>query len=283
MRIIQYHQGKDFIADNLALLEEAEAANNLIIGLAFGIAAGKYPVENCLLFSVAAGNKTILAALQTPGRNLTFYGVVDAIPSAVEWLDTYCKEHHHVIPGLVAPKALTVDFAKAWQKQTGIAWKVHMGQRVFQLNEVSKIDEANGSLRKATQADKVTIAQWLIQFHEEAIGQDIRGEEMERAQRMLDADRLYLWEDEKIVSMAASTRGTKNGVSINAVFTPMAFRKQGYASSCVGNLCRILLTQGYQFCTLFTDAGNPTSNKIYQEIGFREVAKFQAIDFLNPE
>jgi len=283
MRIIQYHQAKDFIADNLALLEQAEAANNLIIGLAFGIAAGKYPMENCLMFSVAAGNNTILAALQTPGRNLTFYGVADAVPSAVEWLHTYCEEHNHIIPGLVAPKALTVDFARAWQKQTSIPWKVHMAQRVFQLNEVSEIVEANGSLRKAMQADKPTIAQWLIQFHEEAIGQDIRGEEMKRAQRMLDADRLYLWEDEKIVSMAASTRGTKNGVSINAVFTPKSYRKRGYASSCVANLCLTLLAQGYQFCTLFTDAGNPTSNKIYQEIGFQEVAKFQAIDFLNPE
>lgn len=283
MRIIQYHKGEDFIADNLALLEQEEAANNLIIGLAFGIAAGKYPVEDCLIFSAAVGNRTLLAALQTPGRNLTFYGEPQAISSAVEWLHAYCKTHNHTIPGLVAPKALTDAFAIAWQKQTGIAWKIHMAQRVFQLNEVSSIAEANGSLRKATQIDKPTIAQWLIQFHKEAIGQDIRGEEMERAQRILDADRLYLWEDERIVSMAASTRGTKNGVSINAVFTPKAYRKQGYASSCVANLCRILLAQGYQFCTLFTDAENPTSNKIYQEIGFREVAKFQAVDFLNPE
>ncbi len=283
MRIIQYRSGKDFIADNLALLEREEAANNLIIGLAFGIKDQKFPVEECLLFAVAEADKPIFCALQTPNRNLTFYGAESAIPSAVSWLSSFCKENDHLIPGLVAPRALTLAFAEQWQAQTGVAWSVHMLQRVFQLNQVRDFPKSPGALRKAKAKDKPTIARWLIDFHDEAIEENIRGEEMERTQKMLDADRLYLWEDEKPVSMAASTRSTANGISINAVFTPKEFRKNGYASSCVANLCRTLLTQGYQFCSLFTDANNPTSNKIYQDIGFKEVAKFQSIEFLTKE
>ncbi|MBX2871255.1 MAG: GNAT family N-acetyltransferase [Saprospiraceae bacterium] len=283
MRIIRYHSAKDFITDNLALLQEEEAANNLIIGLAFGIKHGKYPVEECLLFAVIEAEKSILCALQTPNRNLTFYGTERAIPSAVSWLNDHCEKHKHIIPGLVAPKALSSAFGEHWQQQTDTRWKIHMEQRVFQLDQVTEFSEAPGFLRKATPEDKPTIARWLIPFHQEAIGEDISGEEMERAQRMLDADRLYLWENEKAVSMAASTRATANGISINAVFTPKEFRRKGYASSCVGNLCRTLLAQGHQFCSLFTDASNPTSNKIYQEIGFKEVAKFQSVKFLPKE
>ena len=283
MRIIQYHTATDFISDNLTLLETEEAANNLIIGLAFGIKRQKYSVDDCLLFAVFEGEKSIFCALQTPNRNLTFYGEERAIPAAISWLVDFCEVRDHQIPGLVAPRALTVAFAEQWQQQTGIAWKVHMPQRVFQLDQVTDFSESPGSLRKARTEDKATIARWLIDFHEEAIEEDIRGEEMERAQKMLDADRLYLWEDGQAVSMAASTRSTANGISINAVFTPKEFRKKGYASSCVANLCRILLAQGHQFCSLFTDADNPTSNKIYQDIGFREVAKFQSIEFLSKE
>lgn len=280
MRIIQYQSGEDFMADNLALLQREEAANNLIIGLAFGIQAGKYPVESSLLLAVIESEESILCALQTPDRNLTFYGDEKAIPTAVSWLSNFCKEKNHTIPGLVAPRTLTIAFAEQWQQQNGTPWKVHMAQRVFQLDEVTEFSKAPGHLRKATVKDKPTIARWLIQFHQEAMGEDIRGEEMERAQKMLDADRLYLWENDEVVSMAASTRSTTNGISINAVFTPEEFRKKGYASSCVANLCRTLLNQGHAFCSLFTDAENPTSNKIYQDIGFKEVAKFQSIEFL---
>ena len=45
----------------------------------------------------------------------------------------------------------------------------------------------------------------------------------------------------------------------------------------MASLSQQLLDQGYQFCSLFTDAANPTSNKIYQKIGYYEVAKFQSI------
>ena len=283
MKIIQYQAATDFIGDNLTLLETEEAANNLIIGLAFGIKRQKYPVDDCLLFAVVEEGKSIFCALQTPNRNLTFYGEERAIPAAVTWLVDFCTKHDHHIPGLVAPRQLTVAFAEEWQRQSGIPWKIHMLQRVFQLDQVTEFSESPGALRRAKTADKATIASWLIDFHEEAIEEDIRGEEMERAQKMLDANRLYLWEDGKPVSMAASTRSTANGISINAVFTPKEFRKKGYASSCVANLCRILLAQGHQFCSLFTDADNPTSNKIYQDIGFREVAKFQSIEFLIKE
>jgi predicted GNAT family acetyltransferase len=39
----------------------------------------------------------------------------------------------------------------------------------------------------------------------------------------------------------------------------------------VAALCRRLLSEGSQFCTLYTDLSNPTSNRIYQAIGFRPV------------
>ncbi|MCC7451850.1 MAG: GNAT family N-acetyltransferase, partial [Anaerolineae bacterium] len=35
-----------------------------------------------------------------------------------------------------------------------------------------------------------------------------------------------------------------------------------------------LLDVGYQFCTLFTDLTNPTSNGIYQRMGYRYIGEF---------
>ena len=49
------------------------------------------------------------------------------------------------------------------------------------------------------------------------------------------------------------------------------FRGRGYASNCVAALTQKMLDQGRKFCFLYTDLSNPTSNKIYQQIGYRPV------------
>lgn len=281
MKIIHYKSAEKFLADNLAFLEVQEAANNLILGLAFGMKKGKYSMDGSLLFSILDGKRTLFSALQTPGRNLTIFGEEQAIGLAVSWLLPYCKEKRHTIPGIIGPKGLVSSFAQSWQSQTHMPWKLHLNQRVFQIDQVADITYASGRFRQAQAKDQDTIAAWLIDFHLEAIQDDIRGSELSKAQKMINSKRLFVWEDQEIVSMAASTRATRHGITINAVFTPVPFRKKGYASSCVASLSQHQLDQGYQFCSLFTDAANPTSNKIYQNMGYYEVVKFQSINLLS--
>ncbi|OMI10137.1 hypothetical protein BTA30_20410 [Bacillus swezeyi] len=72
-------------------------------------------------------------------------------------------------------------------------------------------------------------------------------------------------------------------MTVNLVFTPPAHRKKGYASSCVAALSRALLDEGFSFCCLYTNLDNPTSNKIYQEIGYRPVADAVAYAFYDKQ
>ena len=60
--------------------------------------------------------------------------------------------------------------------------------------------------------------------------------------------------------------------AIGGVYTPPDCRNRGYASACVAELSRRLLDEGRAFCCLYTDASNPTSNSIYQKIGYKLVA-----------
>lgn len=57
---------------------------------------------------------------------------------------------------------------------------------------------------------------------------------------------------------------------IGPVYTPAEHRGRGYASAAVAAVSRRLLADGSRVC-LFTDQANPTSNKIYQQLGFRPV------------
>jgi predicted GNAT family acetyltransferase len=62
---------------------------------------------------------------------------------------------------------------------------------------------------------------------------------------------------------------------INAVYTPPDRRGNGYASACVAAASRHAQTALASTCMLYTDLANPTSNKIYQALGYRAVADVQ--------
>ncbi|GED30530.1 GNAT family N-acetyltransferase [Brevibacillus centrosporus] len=59
--------------------------------------------------------------------------------------------------------------------------------------------------------------------------------------------------------------------AVSRLKKPLSRRKNGYASTCVAILSQQLLDAGYQFCSLYTDLANPTSNRIYQAIGYRPI------------
>jgi len=56
------------------------------------------------------------------------------------------------------------------------------------------------------------------------------------------------------------------------VYTPPAYRRRGYASACGAALSQLILDAGRRFCFLYTDLANPTSNQIYQQIGYEHVS-----------
>ena len=143
--------------------------------------------------------------------------------------------------------------------------------RIFKLEKVEFCSQAKGNLRLATENDKELLKCWHDAFCLEALG-SIEGDSESWANRSLHKGTVYLWENEIPVAIACIARLTPNGAGISMVYTPPEYRKQGYAKACVAALSQILLEKGYKFCFLSTDLSNPTSNKIYQQIGYKPVA-----------
>jgi len=83
---------------------------------------------------------------------------------------------------------------------------------------------------------------------------------------------MFIWDtDNRPVSTATLMGPTPNGIRISLVYTPPEFRGRGYASACVAALTQRMLDSGKQFCFLYSDLANPTSNKIYRAIGYETV------------
>jgi uncharacterized protein len=130
----------------------------------------------------------------------------------------------------------------------------------------------------ATEADLQVLTDWREAFTAEAVPHEASSrEEVESYTRQRFAaarERVgtFIWEvDGQPVSMASYGGPTPNSLRIGAVYTPPEYRRRGYASACTAATCDFILSSGRSFATLYTDLANPTSNHIYQAIGFEPV------------
>jgi predicted GNAT family acetyltransferase len=111
---------------------------------------------------------------------------------------------------------------------------------------------------------------WLAAFHHEAEPSSA-SPPREMYRQRVEFGLLWLWQDEQgsPVSMAARNV-TVAGVSrIGPVYTPPDCRRHGYGAAATAACTQDALDHGASQVVLFTDQANPTSNGVYQRIGFR--------------
>ncbi len=278
MKLKAYQSVPNFFKDNLEFLERQEAANNLIIGIPTAMQRFPYDEKKLRLLNIFDKNKVIISIAQTPPRNLLMYCEQRAVKHFDKLID-FLIHNNFEVNGVVGPFHEMVEFADHWNAFTGQRWQFNFKQKAYQLNQLIDVPISKGSFRKAVSEDLELVASWFKAFLIEALG----GEELDHAEAIAESkienEEVYLWENNGIVAMACSARPTRNCVTINYVYTPKNLRGNGYASSVTHHLSELLL-KSYKHCALFTDLANPTSNSIYQKMGYREVARWCTIDFV---
>ena len=150
--------------------------------------------------------------------------------------------------------------------------------RLFELADLVEPPLPPGRLRVATPDDGDQVLAWFNAFGADSAAQAGRVDERPAFHTPADiADRVaegrvWLWEDEAGAPVHVTGHSLPAyGVSrIGPVYTPGAQRGHGYASAAVAAVSAMLRDQGVRVC-LFTDQANPTSNKIYEALGYRAV------------
>jgi predicted GNAT family acetyltransferase len=249
-------------------LMRAEVENNLILGLCNQILALHVPVPEAYFASVEDADHIMACALRTPPfKAVITRGNEDALQCLVEDLSA----RYGTLPAVLGPEPEVRRFAAMWSKRVGTAARLGMQQRVFEARAVRALTwQVPGTMRLANEGDLPTLVPWLAAFHSEVQVTETADPNAMALERIAQK-RLYVWEDGKLVSMAAQASQTPTGAGINLVYTPPAFRQRGYASACVATLTSHLLATGHAYCCLFTDLANQTSNSIYQRIGYQPV------------
>lgn len=277
MKVYRYQDASQFYDRVKDYLLRDEAVHNLLLRLCHSLIHNPESFEEKpLLATVEAEGDIVAVAMKTPSRNLLLSKIQDF--AAVEMMSENLLSTQESLPGVTAPINEAKAFAETWQALTSQSYEIKMALRAFQLKQVEKISQATGELRQATERDRQLLINWFEAFVVEALG--IAPTNTERAvDRHLQRGTAYLWEDETPVSMSCDLGITPNGAVISVVYTPPEHRRKGYGSSCVAALSQILLSRGHKYCFLFTDLANPTSNRIYQAIGYQSVGDLYDCSF----
>ena len=168
-------------------------------------------------------------------------------------------------------------FAAEWCRTVGptdltIASRVFHRQRLFRLAELTPPPPPPGRARVATTADREPLIGWTSAFHREA--NEGRGPaSAAQVDSRLAYGGLLVWEaGGELVAMAARTPVVSGMSRVAPVYTPPAQRGNGYGGAVTVATSQAARAAGAREVVLFTDLANPTSNALYQRLGYRPVS-----------
>ncbi|MFI5353545.1 MAG: GNAT family N-acetyltransferase [Candidatus Binatales bacterium] len=219
-------------------------------------------------------------ALMTPPHNLVLSWTAD--DSTIDAIARELRATGVALPGVNGSAEIARKFAEKCSELSGCTVRKQMASRIYQLSRVRKESRAAGHLREPGKSDEALLLKWRAAFSVDAEGLDPAEAEKIAEQAIRRPGQLVLWElDESsvTVSMAGFTGRTPNGIRVAWVYTPPEYRNKGFAGACVAALSQKLLDDGCGFCFLYTDLANPTSNHIYQTIGYEPVADAAVYSF----
>lgn len=271
MELIIYSDSAVFSEQVAPLLNRNEDSNSLFLGILGQIQANQY--DDYFLALAENDEEIVAACLMTPPHALQLV-VFQQLPEIEKEIAVHLRNLGVKVSGIVGERETTRLFARAWTQQTGERVKTLMDQGLYRIDAINRgLKKSAGSWRVASNKDAKILIEWYKLFEEETgLGrQSTQEQATQRIEEFLDRKEVFVWEvDGSIVSCMKKGRPSKNGVTVSFVFTPMIFRANGYARTLVAEVTEELLLE-YDFVMLYTDLANPTSNKIYREIGYEQI------------
>ena len=270
MRLQRFTEVDGFLGVAGAFLGAREAEHNLIFGICSSVRETPEAYSAPPYFAVvSAAGRIVATAIQTPPFRLVLSEVDDPAAIAILVADVADRD----LPGVLGPVEVVRAFVDELAAHGGPTARISESERIFRLTAVIPPRPIAGHCRPANLGDRAVVLDWIAAFMLEAFG------EVDLADVTASTDRwlagrgrtLYLWEDSDVVSLCGVGGETPNGIRIGPVYTPPEVRGRGYASALVAGVSQAELDAGRRFCFLFTDLANPTSNHIYQTIGYEPV------------
>jgi GNAT superfamily N-acetyltransferase len=200
--------------------------------------------DDAMLAWLTDGDAVRGVAVQTPPHPVVLAEIPpDSVRPLAEALGA------RALPGVSGSLAQADAFTAAWAKpESG-----RMAQRLYRLGTLEAAG-AEGTARDADPGPQVKVR--------------------------VEHGELVLWEaGGRPVAMAAFSTPLARMSRVGPVYTPPESRRHGYGSAVTHAATAAARQAGASEVLLFTDLANPTSNSIYQALGYRPVTDYVTIWF----
>jgi predicted GNAT family acetyltransferase len=273
LKIDFFKSAIEFVNACEEFLLEYESFYNLKLGLSKAIKENMLVTSDPLFIGVYNGQTLTGCAVRT---NIDRPLAISKLPlNAISLLVKNLFDSNINLIGVVGELNTATVFKDCWSKFSRKESKIIMHLGVYENSSVL-IPSGNLKFIIGTENEKNIILNFIKEFMLECFPETIHKDEDNEMlfSRLVKNKSLFLLQDSEgiIVAMAANTRGSKNGGCISLVYTPKKNRGKGY-----GSLVTVLVTEKIlnekRFACLFTDLANPTSNSIYQKIGYKKIGE----------
>ena len=281
----QYHNWEDFEKDTLQDLLHDKFQNSIMLR---AIKRHKTQALNdsIRLVSVKENERNVLIGFQTLPYQMLFYftrGIInqDALSFYIDKIIDMKWDIHQIQGDITGSKL----FAQTYSKKANKVYRLKETLIIYRLDELKQsLIAPEGKFRQATQEDMDFLPQWSVDFYTECrLDQQGRCIEFQKNKLATLLQNHYIWEVSNIpTSSACMFEVSEDTGNVSFVYTPPNHRKQGYAHANVWNICN-KYCEKYKNIMLYADANYPTSNKIYQDIGFKKLFENSQYTFTNPE
>jgi predicted GNAT family acetyltransferase len=257
------------------LIRHQPLALSIIGSVTEGVIANPTRYENPRWWAAREDDTVVAAYMHTPPHPLHIG--LSTVEQA-QGLAGLLAAEAYPLPDVGGLREPSEAFAAAWNRLTGAHATTAMELGVFELPARPRMPfEVQGRYRLAGTDDLDLVDAWAHAFHAEALGEG-HGQVAALAPHVAD-DRVGIWVvGGEPVSMAYASLANGGVTRISGVWTPRALRGHGYASAVVAALSNHRMDHGER-CMLYTDLANPTSNAIYQALGYRRVGDSLTIRF----
>jgi RimJ/RimL family protein N-acetyltransferase len=235
------------------------------------------PALETYWFLIRDGEEPVGAAMYTPGSELFLTPLPETSPDAAGPGPMTALAEALLLTGqrpawANGPLETVSSFAGVWEERNNVTGRITQSTRLYGIGSRPQPAAALGAARPATEADLGWAAGWVRQFDLDAqTGRSPEHIESTLARR-LARGRLLLWESGGTpVSMAGISRPVAGVARVGGVYTPKEHRRRGFAAAVTVAATRQGFDDGAARCILYTDLANPTSNGIYQSIGYRPI------------
>ena len=160
----------------------------------------------------------------------------------------------------------------------GVSYKEVLPMSVYYCEEASPL-ESRGKMVRPSEMHRQRLKELISTISLDDDGTLIGADDSEKyITSIVQSNSIYLWENEKIVSIAKVANKSDGFGRINTIFTHPAERDNGYTRMLVGEISASLLSEGIT-PLIYADSRAVLKSAAYESIGYKKAGEITQFSF----